>query len=775
MFGLKRRKPTPQRPLPDLAPPTLATFIDAIVRDHEATVARWQRVTPIEELIKYAHGTAQRAANINAGFLSGVPLRLYKPASRNDRSRVGRAMKAHLRNPARVGAKAAMLAERAGDVVEVTDHPSLALLQRPSPMATGQQQTRAAWASKQLYGNAIDFVIPGEDGTPAALMLLLTPFVRVQPSDVDGIAGYYFGRDQHDPVFIARDDALHRRWSLSLSNPYWGEGPLENVAREMDLEDQAMAAERTRWKHGGSPGGHLALKNGASPDDVKKVQDYIRRYYAGTGNQGNIFVTTEGQFTRFADAANRMGYVEGMEVLERRIFSAFGLPESMARMNDSNLASSVTGDRQYLRQTAEPALQCDAEEWTELLLPRYGVEPGDMWFAYDDVTPEDTDGKRATIQAMVPIGVMTLNEARAEMDFDPIEGGDVPRVNGVPLDEVGQQPGGMGGGLGPFLTFGGSGVGGGSEGETDAGNGGAVSVDRRADGGGGDVARADDRAASGPGSGVLARRLRAAWASDGYGSSVGCCGAVATKDDDDDLISTMLGRGRRSRVVAALQRDVQAWLLDQAASSSRLVDGGDIDEQALADLIEPRIEQLFRIGAEVAIGEIEAGTGEAPDSVFEVSPTEAIEYARRQGSLIIEEVTGTTRDGIRQVVTAGLEEGLSQTEIARGLEQAMTDASPYRAEMIARTETSNAIHAARTAQFRSAGIARQRWINAPNPSAAHAQIAQRYPDGLEIGRPFVKAGETIAGETFKRDVYHPPARPNCRCGIEPVFDVEGER
>ena len=41
----------------------------------------------------------------------------------------------------------------------------------------------------------------------------------------------------------------------------------------------------------------------------------------------------------------------------------------------------------------------------------------------------------------------------------------------------------------------------------------------------------------------------------------------------------------------------------------------------------------------------------------------------------------------------------------------------------------------------------------------------------EIDKPFIKAGSTVVGtdgsrETFARDVYHPPARPNCRCNLQ---------
>ena len=47
------------------------------------------------------------------------------------------------------------------------------------------------------------------------------------------------------------------------------------------------------------------------------------------------------------------------------------------------------------------------------------------------------------------------------------------------------------------------------------------------------------------------------------------------------------------------------------------------------------------------------------------------------------------------------------------------------------------------------------------------EIAKRGRKNL--GEPFVKAGEVIKAEKFTRDIFHPPARPNCRCSIRAIF------
>jgi hypothetical protein len=88
--------------------------------------------------------------------------------------------------------------------------------------------------------------------------------------------------------------------------------------------------------------------------------------------------------------------------------------------------------------------------------------------------------------------------------------------------------------------------------------------------------------------------------------------------------------------------------------------------------------------------------------------------------------------------------------------------------MIARTELSNASHEGMIAGWKEAGITSCKWVTAPGPSRAHAMIAERAVRAP--GEVWVKAGETLGKETFKTDVTKPPARPNCRCSLQPVFE-----
>jgi len=126
----------------------------------------------------------------------------------------------------------------------------------------------------------------------------------------------------------------------------------------------------------------------------------------------------------------------------------------------------------------------------------------------------------------------------------------------------------------------------------------------------------------------------------------------------------------------------------------------------------------------------------------------------------------TTAEMARRAVERGLQEGLSQREVAKLIE----GVPAYRAEAIARTELNRAASEGLVAGWKEVGIAKAQWINGAAPRASHAEIAKKPVRSFD--EPWVKARETLAGETFDRDIFMPPAGVNCQCSLLPIVNEE---
>lgn len=768
-IGSLRRKAD----IPNPSKPSLAGLTSAIVTQVEDQVAEFRDLAGYKDLAPLVKGLALDLAMFNAKCLASVPLRLWMPEKSAVRMGVKHARPdfrtgRHLRDHQRVGAKAVIRAQQAGDVVEVIDHPALDVLRRPSPDSTGMSWDLLRWVNKQMYGDAMMLVIPGKDSPVVAMPNLRPNWTRVQPDKERGIAGWYYGCDPTDYMRYDEKDVLVMPWSDHPHRKYRGLGWLELAERELAIEDFALASELSRWRNGGYPEGLLAFKDAKDQKQLDSAVDSFYKQLLRSRRRGGVVATGESTYTPLS-IAEEMNYIPGMELVERRIMNRAGVPEALYKLNDANLASSYSADPAYAKRTIMPALTVDAEQWTELLLPRFGTDPDSMWFAYDTVGDTDLAALRQDV-VYVNSGIRTINEHRALLGDDPSDepNADKLMVNGQPLGQaamVPPEPFGFSPVVnvnqpGPMLA--------------------EAGARERAE----VVAEPEDAAPAKAATSPLMGRK--AWTPDDpYVCAEGCAccsGDIETKDDDRLDID--------AQSVTRIQSVIRDWML---ASSARVAAGefdlSGFDADLAADL-EPLVAELFRVGA----GQGYAQLGTADSDIFEIVPQDALDAVRRHNSLIVEQIRGTTENGIRAGIERAIGEGMSATEARDAVAESMGEAADWRSERIARTEAAEANVAGSQAAWLQAGYEANTMLLAPGACsicrAVFAKINGRADavgksSGLEskavpITVPLVKAGETIVGDdgrkmTFRIDRYRTPIHPNDRCAMNPYIPGdEGE-
>lgn len=243
------------------------------------------------------------------------------------------------------------------------------------------------------------------------------------------------------------------------------------------------------------------------------------------------------------------------------------------------------------------------------------------------------------------------------------------------------------------------------------------------------------------------------------------CGCGAMTKDDDIAVNQLLEEALRQYApqIRDSMRDVIADMQDDALRAVAEGREPDLDlnkEQAVRVITEP-MREVVSMGLRNVL---EAGN--ADPGMFDVVPQRALAFLETHIPQLADDIAETTTEMARVAVQAGVEQGLSIDDIA----ERISGVPEYRAERIARTEVQDAVQAGKMEGFKELGVEQVNWVNAPGATEAHQIIASRSPK--PIGEPFVKAGESLAGEDFKRDIYRPPARPNCRCDLQAVLGDE---
>lgn len=146
---------------------------------------------------------------------------------------------------------------------------------------------------------------------------------------------------------------------------------------------------------------------------------------------------------------------------------------------------------------------------------------------------------------------------------------------------------------------------------------------------------------------------------------------------------------------------------------------------------------------------------------FDVTDPNAVDWIEKHGLELIDDITKTTRERLRDILTTGFEEGHTVDEMTASIDDVIDDEA--RAEVIARTETMTASNEGQQEAWSQAvdaglltGTEKQVWIVTPDDRLCPIceALGETEPVGLD---------ETFQTEDGEFD--GPPAHPNCRCAL----------
>ena len=400
---------------------------------------------------------AYAAATINAQAVASVPIRLYARPGKGKKlyktRQVPRHQKQYLLGDGHGDARPSSgvlrkVADFGDDMEEVTEsHPIIELLSSTNPFLNGFDMTVLRILYGELTGNAYMHPVIDEDtGLPAELWPLAPQFTEVIPDEDEFIKGYLYGISADRKQVFDRDEVIHFR-RPNPGNLYYGLGKIE-AAYGAVLSNQALHdMDLAMFQNSARPDYAVVVRGTPTSDQLDRFQEQVEQRLRGTRRDGNfIAVTGDVQFTPLNFPPKD---IAGREEIVEEIAAVFGVPVTMLKANDPNLASARTGFAQWREGTVLPLLRMDEEELNQTLLPMFGLED-ELCLAYDNPVPRDTQYELQERQTAVQGGWRTINEARLEEGreaFEDNEFADQPLINGQPLGASAQQPPGPGGGM----------------------------------------------------------------------------------------------------------------------------------------------------------------------------------------------------------------------------------------------------------------------------------------------------------------------------------------
>jgi HK97 family phage portal protein len=380
------------------------------------------------------------AAQINANAVAANPIRLYVKAG--EAPVVSRAVPKHRKaylfgdglSDQRPSMSVLRRAASYGDDLEEVSggHPILDVLSSANPFLNGYDLTVLRILYGELTGNAyLHPVLDAEGQYPVELWPLGSQYVEVVPDEERFIRGYVYGIDSQHKNTFTPDEVIHFRrpnpgslyYGLGKVEAAWGAVQANEAIHEMDL---ATFANQAR------PDYAVVVKGNPTGDQLDRFQYQVQERLRGSRKDGNfITVTGDVQFTPLNFPPKDLA---GREDIVEEIAAVFGVPVSMLKANDPNLASATSGFAQWREGTVLPLCRMDEEELNQSLLPLFGLDER-YCLAYDNPVPRDRQMELTERQTAVAGGWRTPNEARLEEGREPIDDPMADRllVNGQPL------------------------------------------------------------------------------------------------------------------------------------------------------------------------------------------------------------------------------------------------------------------------------------------------------------------------------------------------------
>ena len=704
------------------------------------------------------------AASLNAVACASTPLRLYAKNGAPERKlwktrTPSRTQKRFLAGDARTQPSPAVMrkvAEFGSDYTEVTDdHPVLRLFSRANPFLNGFDATALRIIHGELAGNAyLHPVLDANLGVPSELWLMPPQWVTIIPDPIKFIRAYKYGAPGATDVEFQPEEVIHFK-RPHPSNLYYGMGKVEAAWGAVQANQALHDMDHAMFKNRARPDYVGTVKGNPSDEEMDRLEVAIKETLRGTDKTGK-FILTSADLT-----LQPMSFppkdLTGRDEIVEEIAAIFGVPVSMLKTNDPNLASAQTGFAQWREGTIAPLLRMDEETLNQRLLPMFGID-GEAVLAYDDPVRANEQYELSARTASVAGGWRTPNEARAEEGLEPIDTAAANELRGLPV-ALPPAPA-------PAPMYGAS-----------------ITPDVLAAKSCACCADADSVKKNNEQDEQPARRTKQVSQRDLWTKAKQPISSAALDAFTRSVDEVFAGQIREVvKIINAEPVPTESTLarvlamLKQSRGDSRL-----------ADAMTPYIEESVRSGMALGTRTLEAQIGTRLPVSIGMSSENLDKYVQQATTrLVSNSVNGIRSEftvDVRALLRNGLDEGLDNAQLAKTVQDWAAGepdderTTQWRALRVARTEAMRGHQTAQLDAWTETGLVTgKQWILAPDACEFCEAAAAAYGDGSHaMDEPFFSKGSALEGAdggVFKldyEDIYAPPLHPNCRCDLLPVL------
>ena len=328
---------------------------------------------------------------------------------------------------------------------ELEAHPLLDLIGKPNPRDSRSQYLHQKVGFLLLAGNSYEEHV--QQGGQVREMYQLRPDrMKIIPGSNGFPQAYEYSVGQRkvrfdiDPATL-RGPVRH----LKLFHPtddWYGLSPIEAGAYAVDTHNEAGAWMQSLLQNSARPSGALVVKDDKTlqDDEFNRLKTQLDEQYSGSRNAGRPMLLEGGlDWREMGLSPADMTLIETKLSSARDVALALGVPPQLLGIPGDNTYSNYQEARlAFWEDTVMPLMGMIADDWNASL-----GEPAGVTLKPDfDQVPAIVEKKRKQWAMLDSTTSLTLNEKRAAMGYERVEGGDeiMVSMSSMPL---GMAQGGM--------------------------------------------------------------------------------------------------------------------------------------------------------------------------------------------------------------------------------------------------------------------------------------------------------------------------------------------
>jgi HK97 family phage portal protein len=303
---------------------------------------------------------------------------------------------------------------------EVYDHPFLDLWSKPNEFQTTWEVKYYTGVYLAVFGNLYLLVLKSVlDGKPRAL-IMLDPS-RVEPiSSKTNYVDYYEYNLGSEKVKLSVNEIIHfrfpSRYSIVKGSPI-----LDELRDVIETDKLQQRLTKDFYEKGGFLGATFTTNASLGTQAFERARKQLMEKYQGSENAFKVALFEQGlQPIKAAYSIRDMDLTNQRKLVQEEILMAFRIPKLLmgASAEGYTKASAEAAEYTYAQSMIDPLLGYMSEVLTDFVKKNYGA---DLVVKHDSVAPKDVERNLNYYKGMMGIGAITINEVRAEEDFEPLE------------------------------------------------------------------------------------------------------------------------------------------------------------------------------------------------------------------------------------------------------------------------------------------------------------------------------------------------------------------